>query len=128
MKRTWIAVLALAVAVSFSVAAASIGQEKKAEAVNDKCPLTGKDIDKEKSSEVKVKLCCKDCKKDWDKDPAASLAKITKLPNAKCPVTGEDAADTEVSATVSFCCGNCKGKFDKDSAPYLKAVKAKAKK
>ena len=125
MKRAWIAVLGLAVAAGLGVAMAT----PAADSVNDKCPVLGKDVDASKTSEVKVKLCWKDCKEKWDKDTAAMLAKIDKLPNAKCPVTGEDAGnDCVVSATVAFCCGNCKGKFDKDSAPYLKSIKARAKK
>jgi YHS domain-containing protein len=125
MKRAWMAVLLVAVVAGLGFAASM----PAADPLNDKCPVGNKDIDAKCTVELKVALCCKDCKEKWDKDPASFLAKIDKLPNAKCPVSGEDAGkDCAGTATVAFCCGNCKGKFEKDSAPYLSKIKAAAKK
>jgi hypothetical protein len=86
-----------------------------------------KDIDAKCKVELKVALCCKDCKEKWDKDPASFLAKVDKLPNAKCPVSGEDAGkDCAGTATVAFCCGNCKGKFEKMTKEEKEKMAAKS--
>ena len=110
----------------FALTATSMGQDKGAAApINDKCPLSGKDVDASKSSEVKVSFCCGNCKGKFEKDPSA-ISKIEKLPNEKCPLSGKAvAADASTTVAVAFCCGNCKGKFDADPAKFVGKVKAK---
>lgn len=60
-------------------------EDKKAPPIPDKmttCPVSGDklgEMDKPFVFEYKgheVKLCCKDCKKDFDKDPAKYMKKI----------------------------------------------------
>ena len=128
MKRTWVAVLAVVVVGSLGLGAWAVGVGA-ADPMNDKCPLSGKAIDKGASSEVKVAFCCMNCKGKFDKDPAPLLNKVDKLPNEKCPASGK-AVDAEATSTVSvaFCCMNCKGKFDKDPASFLSKVKGIEKK
>jgi hypothetical protein len=124
-KKAWMSgVVAAAVAV-FGLASISMGQDKKAAPINDKCPLSGKDVDASKSSDVKVGVCCSECKSAFEKDPS-SISKIEKLPNEKCPLDGKAVAkDASASVAVGFCCGNCKGKFDADPAKFVGKVKAK---
>ena len=125
MRKVWIAVVSVIVVGSIGLAAAT---SRRADALNDKCPISGKAIDKAKTSEVKVGFCCKDCKAKFDKEPSACLGKVDKLPNEKCPVSGKALGDASSTVTVAFCCGDCKEKFDKEPAKYLGAVKAAEKK
>jgi len=125
MKKAWIAVVAVIVVSSIGLAAATV---RKADALNDKCPISGKAIDKSKTSEVKVAFCCNNCKGKFDKDPSACLGKVDKLPNEKCPVSGKALGDASSTVTVAFCCGDCKEKFDKKPTEYLGKVKAAEKK
>jgi len=125
MKRTGLAVLAVVVAATLGVAAYA---GAFADAVNDKCPLKGEDVAADKTSEVAVKFCSAACKEKFDKDAGSFLAKITVLPNTKCPVDAKPVKDVEGAFTVAFCCGNCKGTFDADPAKNLSKVKPKKKK
>lgn len=127
MKRFWMATLAVVVAGSLSLVAYS-SSAPKAGAINDKCPLSGEAVKADKTSEVKVKFCCDNCKGKFEKDPTACLGKVDKLPNEKCPVAGKPAKDAEATVTIAFCCGDCKGKFDAKPTEYLGKVKAAEKK
>ena len=120
--KVWVAGLLCAAVAGFGVVAAS--QEKVAP-VNAKCPLSGKDVDASKTSDVKVGFCCGNCKGKFDKAPAESLGKLDKLPNEKCPLSGKAVGDASSTVTVGFCCGNCKGKFDADPAKFIGKVKGK---
>lgn len=99
------------------------------EPVNEVCPVTGKDIDKQKTSDVKVAFCSDGCKDKFEVNPDPFLPKIDKVPNAKCPVSGK-AVSPAVSGVVkvAFCCGTCKGTFDKDPAKYFPRMKSGEKK
>ena len=72
MKKLWVALLVVAVAGSFTAAAAI----RPAESINDTCPLSGEKIDAKKTSEVKVGFCCGNCKGKFDKEPAKFLGKV----------------------------------------------------
>src|SRR5688572_19942944 len=127
-RKVWMSGAAAALVAVFALTATSIGQDKKAAPINDKCPLSGKDIDASKSSDVKVSFCCGNCKGKFEKD-ASSISKVDKLPNEKCPLSGKAvAADASTSVAVGFCCGNCKSKFDADPAKFLGKVKPVAAK
>ena len=66
----------IAVDVGTPLAAASPGGKP----INDKCPVSGKDVDATKTSVVQGKLvafCCDKCKAEFDKDPQPFLAKLT---------------------------------------------------
>ncbi|MBM3834868.1 MAG: hypothetical protein FJ403_16650 [Verrucomicrobia bacterium] len=84
-----------------------------------------------------VKLCCKDCKGDFDKTTAKFVAKIDEAakkvkayPLKICIVTdeklggdhGEPYAFIHDGQEVQLCCKECKGDFDKKPAKYLKKV------
>lgn len=81
-----------------------------------------------------IKLCCKSCKKDFDKDSAKFMGKVAEA-NKKvkpykadtCPVSGEKLGDDAValvhqSQEVKFCCKNCMKKFEKDPAKFTAKV------
>jgi endogenous inhibitor of DNA gyrase (YacG/DUF329 family) len=124
-RKAWMSgVVAAAVAV-FGLLTVSAANEKAADAVNAKCPLSGKDVDASKTSEVKVGLCCAGCKGKFEKDPAAALAKLEKVPNDKCPISGKAIGDASATVNVAFCCGGCKGKFDAEPAKFIGKVKGK---
>jgi YHS domain-containing protein len=89
-----------------------------------------------------VKLCCKSCRKDFDKDPAKFVAKIDEAakkvkpyPLTTCVVSGEklggDMGDPYVfvqdGQEVKLCCKSCLKDFKKDPAKYLKKIEDTAK-
>jgi YHS domain-containing protein len=127
MKRILLSALAIAVVSAFAVAAYSTGSTRAA-AVNEKCPVAGKDVNPEKTSEITIKFCCNNCKGKFEKDPVACLSKLDKLPTDTCPVANKPAKDASATVTVAFCCGECKGKFDKEPGTYLKKLEAKKEK
>ena len=87
-----------------------------------------------------VRLCCKDCIKDFNKNSAAYLKKIDAAivkkqrehyPLENCVVGGGSLGSmgepVEVIAgnrLVRFCCAGCKPKFEKNPAKYLAMVDA----
>jgi YHS domain-containing protein len=61
------------------------GQKKKAE-LNTKCPVSGDDVDKEVTEVYKgrtIAFCCKDCVKDFKKDPDKFVKKMDEEKAAK---------------------------------------------
>jgi len=100
MKKFITIFAALALCLSFSYA----GPKKGAAAVNDKCPISGKAIDKAQT--VQLGVCCGNCAKKAAKDVKGTLAKANG-DFTKCPFSGKPA---KKKVTVGFCCGNCKGK------------------
>lgn len=77
-----------------------------------------------------IKLCCKGCQKNFNKDPKKYLAKIddaarnVKTYTAKvCALSGE-ALPEDPPASIykgeeyKFCCKDCKKRFEKDPAKY----------
>ncbi|MBI1372094.1 MAG: hypothetical protein GC159_04955 [Phycisphaera sp.] len=95
--------------------------------INDKCPMSGKSVDPDKTTSVEVHFCCNNCKGKFDKNPGAYLSKVAKAEEGKCPMSGKDAGDKVSTVTVGFCCGDCKAKFDKDPKANLAKVHAPAK-
>lgn len=95
--------------------------------VNTVCPVSGKDIDAEKTVFHKgqtVAFCCGNCPKKFEADPAKFSAKIKadNPANDKCPISGEDVdAETAVAHTeeIGFCCEKCLAKFEKDPVAVL---------
>jgi len=92
--------------------------------VNDKCPLSGKAVNKKAT--YSVGFCCGNCQGKFTKDPAASIAKVKAAPiNDKCPFSGNaiKATANYKGDLVGFCCNDCKGKFEKDADNLIKKVK-----
>jgi len=116
-----------------------------ADPINKKCPVSGKDVNKEKTSEYEGQLigfCCDDCKGKFDKEPAKYIGKVKEFKkkkaeveeirfddpiNKKCPITGKDIVAGRTSEykkqTIGFCCKDCVDKFEGDPEKYVKKVK-----
>jgi len=89
---------------------------------NDKCPISGQDVNKDKTSDYKVEFCCNGCKGKFEKNPAKHLPKAAEAEEGTCILTGRPAK-VSTSMTVGFCCGNCKGKFDADPSKFASKLK-----
>lgn len=86
-----------------------------------------------------IKLCCKSCKKDFDKDSAKFMAKVDaaakKVKPYKldtCPVSGEKLGDDAPALVykgqeVKFCCKDCVKSFNKEPAKYTGKITGAAK-
>lgn len=88
-----------------------------------------------------VKLCCKDCKKDFDKNTAKFVAKIDEAakkvkpyPLQLCVVSdekldsmGEPFVFIHDGQEIKLCCKDCKKDFDKNASKFT-AKLSKAKK
>lgn len=105
--------------------------------INDKCPVSGADIDPAHVVEFEgrvVALCCGKCKAKFEKDPKKYAGKLPAKTaeagpiNSKCPVSGADVDAAHVvdfeGKQVAFCCGNCKKKFVADPEKYAAKIKA----
>jgi YHS domain-containing protein len=72
-----------------------------------------------------IQLCCKSCKKDFDKDSAKYMAKVGEAskkvrpyPLTTCVMSGEKLGDDAVALVykgqeVKFCCKDCVKEFKK---------------
>ena len=86
-----------------------------------------------------IKLCCKSCKKDFDKETAKFVAKVDEAAKkvkpcklTTCVVSGEKLGDdayvfVSKGQEVKLCCKDCLKEFNKDSAKYLKKLETAAK-
>ncbi|MCK5942347.1 MAG: YHS domain-containing protein [Planctomycetes bacterium] len=112
-------------------------REQRNQPVNDKCPVSGTDVDPKffvVHDGKRVAFCCDKCKAKFEKDPAKFAAKLpaAEAPaadgddaapaNDKCPVSGA-AVDPKFFVVhdgkrVAFCCGKCKAKFEQDPAKF----------
>ena len=106
------------------------------EAVNKKCPMSGKDVDAAATTTVSVSVgfCCSKCQGKFDGDKKAQTDAVKKYAgskdspaNKKCPVSSKDLNKDNTSTasmTVAFCCDKCKAKVDAKPDDYIaKAVK-----
>jgi YHS domain-containing protein len=105
-----------------------------------KCVISGEDIAGDAIDLVYgtrlVRLCCKGCKKGFEKDPAAAMAKIDaalivelkkSYPLDTCLVSGEKIEGEGFDhlhgvRLTRFCCEKCAKTFDKEPAKYLAAL------
>lgn len=88
------------------------------------CPISGHEVDKSFSvthNGGKVYVCCEECVKGFNADPAKYAAKANlqlvqtgQAKEIKCPLSGQPlnpATKIQVGGVdVAFCCNNCKGK------------------
>jgi YHS domain-containing protein len=116
-----------------------------ADPINKKCPVSGKDVNKEKTSDYEgqtIGFCCDDCKGKFDKEPAKYIGKVKEFKkkkaeveeirfddpiNKKCPITGKDIVAGRTAEyekqTIGFCCKDCVDKFEADPKKFIKKVK-----
>jgi YHS domain-containing protein len=114
--------LSTLIAVAF---AASLGFAS-ADPSNDKCPVSGKPVDKAQTSKnvVAIGVCCEKCEAKVKADPkkyADAVAAATgKAVNTKCPYTGKavDSAKTfrHEGQVIAVCCDKCAAKAKADPA------------
>src|SRR5439155_26812124 len=75
-----------------------------ADPINKKCPLTGKDVNKEKTSDYEdqtIGFCCGNCKEKFDKEPAKYIDKVKEFKKKKSSKSESDHPNhsTEVKET-----------------------------
>jgi hypothetical protein len=105
----------------------TLGSAIAADAVNDKCPISGKAVDGSKSVELVAKFCCGKCVAKFEKDPTAYAAKVAAAADGKCAFSGKDAEE-ESKVNIAVCCGKCKKKGAADpKALFAKLQKKKEK-
>ena len=123
MKLSYLIVAVLGLGLGFSALAKEGGKKP----INDKCPISGKDVDNSKTSSVKIYFCCGKCLGKFNKEPGKYLAKAAAAEDGKCPMSGKATKETKCAeVVVGFCCGKCKGKFDEAPKKHLgKVVPAK---
>jgi len=106
------------------------------DAVNKKCPMSGKDIDSAQTSTVSVTVgfCCSKCQGKFEGDAKAKTEAVKKYAgskdspaNKKCVMNPSKEATKDNTATasmvVAFCCEKCKAEFDKDPKKHIAKVK-----
>tara|TARA_B100001964_G_scaffold229681_1_gene282275 strand:+ start:564 stop:1076 length:513 start_codon:yes stop_codon:yes gene_type:complete len=94
--------------------------------VNEKCPFSGKAINKDAT--YSVGLCCGNCLKKFSKNPVGFLGKVKAVAvNTTCPMSGKavnpDCTATHKGDVVAFCGAGCQKKFKADPAAMIKKVK-----
>ena len=108
------------------VASNSLSSAIAADAVNDKCPISGKAADGSDSVELVAKFCCGKCVAKFEKDPTAYAAKVAKAADGKCAFSGKDAEE-ESKISIAVCCGKCKKKGDADPKALFAKLQKKKK-
>ena len=104
-----------------------LGSAFAADAINDKCPISGKAVDDSKRVELVAKFCCSKCVAKFKKDPTAYAAKVAKVADGKCAFSGKDA-EKETKISIAVCCGKCKKKGDADPKALFAKLQKKKKK
>jgi YHS domain-containing protein len=125
MRRTAFAILLVVMLAGAFVARAQTTEKKNV--TNKLCPVSGGPVVEKYRAEYKgqyVYVCCEGCVNEFNKNPEAFVAKMSKEErdliaiNETCPISGE-AIDKAKSVEfegrkVYFCCDNCVGKYKKD--------------
>ena len=104
----------------FSLVTASAG------AINEKCPVSGKDVKAGKGPDVEFAFCCEKCKGKFDKAPGDYLKVAATAEDGKCPISGK-AADKSVTSkvTIGTCCEKCEEKLKANPKSFLDKVEPK---
>jgi hypothetical protein len=104
----------------------TLGSAIAADAINDKCPISGKASDGSKSVELVAKFCCGKCVAKFEKDPTAYAAQVAKAADGKCAFSGKDAEE-ESKISIAVCCGKCKKKGAADPKALFAKLQKKKK-
>lgn len=109
-----------------AVAAILFTATAQAEAINDKCPVSGKAVKEGKAVEATIDFCCDRCKGKFDAEPAKYLEKAAEAKDGMCPMSGEPVDEDQTSTvTIGVCCGKCEKKVAEDPTAYLGDVETK---
>lgn len=102
-------------------------QADESSAINDVCPVKGKDVDGSKAVEYTAIFCCGKCVTKFEADPAKYAGKLAAADEGKCAFSGKDV-DPDATATVKIavCCGGCEKKVAADPVKYLGEVEPKS--
>jgi hypothetical protein len=147
--------VAAALAVTLAAAPwAALAQGKAKTAENAKpyplevCAVSGEPLDGSMGDPYvfvedgrEIKLCCKSCLKEFNKNKAKVLAKVEAAakkvkayPLDTCLVTGEKLGGmgdpyvfVHKGQEIKLCCKGCLKDFNKDKATYLKKLETAAK-
>jgi hypothetical protein len=153
MKNLKPLVVGILVACFLAAPLTLVGAEKKEEKKSKPYPLNVCAVTGEKlgghgepfafvHKGQEVKLCCKDCQGDFEKETAKYMAKIEAAnkkvkayPLNTCPVSGEKLdsmgephAFVYDLQEIKLCCKDCKKDFEKEPAKFLKKIAAADKK
>jgi YHS domain-containing protein len=99
------------------------------------CPVTGKPVDQEISTErgdLEVYFCCESCIAKYEEKPAKYDARLANgyTYQTKCPIRGGDidpavfVVGQSDGSRVFFCCAGCDKRFLKDPAKYAPKLEA----
>ena len=108
----------------FFVLAFGSGVAHAADAVNKKCPLSGKASDGSKSVKYTAEFCCGKCVAKFKKDPTAYAEKVAKAEKGKCAFSGR-AASESVDIHIAVCCGKCEKKVKTDPGKFFAKMQKK---
>ena len=113
-------ILAISVATLLGLGAFAFAAKKAPAPVNDKCPVSGKAVNAEKT--ITVGFCCGKCcgkaakiLKAGGQGAKDLLAKVKAdnkdgdTVNKVCPFSDKELGKPKL--VVAFCCGNCQGKY-----------------
>ncbi|GEM_PF-1004160 len=102
-------------------------QADESSAINDICPIKGKEVDGSKSVDYTATFCCDKCVAKFKEDPAKYAEKLAAAEEGKCALSGKDL-DPEATATVTIavCCGGCEKKVTAEPLKYLGDVEKKS--
>lgn len=108
----------------FCVLAFGSGVALAVDAVNKKCPLSGKASDGSKSVKYTAEFCCGKCVAKFKKDPTAYAEKVAKAEKGKCAFSGR-AASESVDIHIAVCCGKCEKKVKTDPGKFFAKMQKK---
>lgn len=121
MKFAYTLLFAAVAAFAFT---GSIQADDEVKAINEVCPVKGKEVDGSKAVEYTATFCCEKCVSKFKEEPAKFAKKLAEAEEGKCPLSGEEV-DAEATATVKIavCCGNCKKEVAENPEKYLGELK-----
>lgn len=127
MRKTAFAILLIVTLAGAAAAYASADGAEKKNVTNKMCPVSGGPVSEKYRTEYKgqyVYMCCEGCLTEFNKNPEAFVAKMSKEErdaiaiNETCPVSGEPIDKTKSleneGRKVYFCCDHCVEKYKQD--------------
>lgn len=143
-KGNWLTRTLAAASLAALFASPALAADKADHYPLNVCPVSGKELGKMGEAIVKVydgrevRFCCDGCPANFEKDQAASLAKLDQAlidaqskdyPLDKCLNSGEALGDKPVSFLlgnhlVKTCCADCQKKLEADKAASIEKYTA----
>jgi YHS domain-containing protein len=127
MRKISLAILSVVILAAAVAASTSPDGAEKKNVTNKLCPVSGGPVSEKYRTEYKgqyVYVCCEGCLNEFNKNPEAFVAKMSKeerdaiAVNEVCPVSGEPIDKTKSvefeGRKVYFCCDHCVDKYKND--------------